>query len=60
VISATGKKLVMRGKETGGKEGREHTHMLAPNAKVTCDGKECKLDDLKPGQKVRGPTRSPT
>jgi len=53
VISATGKKLVMRGKETGGKEGREHTHMLAPNAKVTCDGKECKLNDLKPGQKVR-------
>lgn len=51
VVSVTGNKLVMRGKE--GAEAKEHTHTLAPNARVMCDGKECKLEDLKPGQRIR-------
>jgi hypothetical protein len=50
VVSVSGNKLVMRDR---GKEGKEHTHTLAANAKVSCDGKECKLEDLKPGQGVR-------
>jgi len=50
VVSVSGNKLVMRER---GKEGKEHTHTLAANAKVTCDGKECKLEDLKPGQRIR-------
>lgn len=48
VVSASGHKLVMTDKD-----GKEHTHTLAPNARISCDGKMCKLDDLKPGQKIR-------
>jgi hypothetical protein len=53
VVSVTGNKLVMRGEDKDGKEGREHSHTLARNAKVTCDGKQCVLSDLKPGMRVR-------
>jgi hypothetical protein len=52
VVSVTGNKLVMRDKGDG-KNAKEMTHTLAPNAKVTCDGKACILSDLKPGLKVR-------
>jgi hypothetical protein len=52
VVSVTGNKLVMREKGDG-KNAKEMTHTLAPNAKVTCDGKACILSDLKPGLKVR-------
>ncbi len=42
---------------TAGKEGnalgQEHSLTVAPDARITCDGKECKLDDLKPGMKIR-------
>jgi len=31
----------------------EHTHAVAADAKVTCDGKECKLEDLKKGDQIR-------
>jgi hypothetical protein len=48
VVSATADKLVMKSKD-----GTEHSHTLAANARVMCDGKECKLVDLKPGQKIR-------
>jgi hypothetical protein len=41
------------GKLTMKSEGKEHTHDVAPNAKITCDGKECKLSDLKEGYKVK-------
>jgi ribosomal protein S17 len=57
VVSVTADKLVMKGKTKDGEEAVEHTHTLADNAKVTCDGKECKLEDLKPRQKVRVTTK---
>jgi len=31
----------------------EHTHVVAMDAKITCDGKECKLEDLKKGDHIR-------
>jgi hypothetical protein len=31
----------------------EHTHTLAADATITCDGKACKLSDLKPGTMIR-------
>jgi len=35
------------------KEKKEHTCEVAKDAKITCNGKECKLDDLKKGTKVK-------
>ena len=29
------------------KSGNEHTIKVAPDAKITCDGKTCKLEDLR-------------
>jgi co-chaperonin GroES (HSP10) len=57
VVSVTDGKLVMKTQAKVGEEAMEHTHKLADNAKVTCDGKACKLDDLKPGQKIRVTTK---
>jgi len=45
VVKAGDGKLTMTDKE--GKN--EHTHMVAKDAKITCDGKECKLEDLQKG-----------
>jgi hypothetical protein len=53
VVSVTGNKLIMKGLH----DTSEHTMTLAPDARVMCDGKECKLDDLKPGQKIRVKTQ---
>jgi hypothetical protein len=36
-----------------GKDGKEHSHTLATDAKVTCDGKPCKIGDLEAGMKIR-------
>ena len=47
VVSVAAGKLVMS------VDGKEHTHDVAADAKITCDGKACKLDDLKPGQRIR-------
>jgi hypothetical protein len=49
LVSITGDQLVM----TAGKEGKEHTHTLARDAKLTLDGKACKAADLKAGTKIR-------
>jgi hypothetical protein len=49
VVSITGDKLVMT--NMGGKE--EHTCTLTADVKVTCDGKICKAEDLKPGMRIR-------
>ena len=49
VVSASGGKLTMSDKD--GKN--EHTHDLAKDAKITCNGKECKLEDLKKGTAVK-------
>jgi hypothetical protein len=50
IVKVSADKLTMKGK---GDNAKEHTHTLAPNAKITCDGKACKLDDLRAGQMVR-------
>ncbi len=47
VISVTGNQLHMRNAN-----GTEYTHVLAPNAMVFCDGKVCKLGDLKSGMHI--------
>lgn len=47
VVSTAVGKLVMS------VDGKEHTHTVPADAKVTCDGKNCRLDDLKPGQRIR-------
>lgn len=39
------------------KGGKEHSHTLAADAKVTCDGDACKLADLKTGTKIRVTTK---
>jgi hypothetical protein len=49
VVSAAEGKLVMTDKE--GKN--EHTHMVAAATKVTLDGKDAKLADLKRGDGVK-------
>jgi hypothetical protein len=51
LVSATGNQIVM--KAGTGTEAKEHKHAVAANARIMCDGKECKLADLKPGQKIR-------
>ena len=51
VVSVSGDKLVMKA------DDKEHEHTVAKTAKITCDGKECKLEDLKPGQKIRVTTK---
>jgi hypothetical protein len=47
VVSIKGEKLTMEGKN-----GKEHTHEVVENAKITCDGKACKLTDLKAGLRI--------
>lgn len=48
VVRIEGDKLTM-----ATKEGKEHSHSLAANLKVTCDGKTCTATDLKPGMRIR-------
>jgi hypothetical protein len=48
VVKAEPGKLTMTDKE--GK--KQHTHAIPPTAKVTFEGKACKLEDLKPGAAV--------
>lgn len=52
VVSMTGNKLVMTNQE-----GKECSHTLATDAKLTCDGKVCKAEDLKAGKKIRVTTK---
>ena len=49
VVKAEAGKLTMTDKD--GKN--EHTHAVPAGAKVTCDGKACKLEDLKAGCSVK-------
>ena len=53
VVSVTGSRLVMT--DLGGKN--EHTMNVATDARISCDGKVCKLSELKPGQKIRVMTK---
>ena len=52
IVSMTGDKLVM-----SSKEGTEYSHTLAADAQLTCDGRVCKAETLKPGHKVRVTTK---
>ncbi len=52
-VSVSGNKLMMTNKD-----GKEHSHTLAADAKVTCDGKACKAADLKAGTKIRVTTKN--
>jgi len=52
VVSVAESKLVMTGKD-----GKEHSHAVTASAAVTCDGKACKLEDLKADQKIRVSTK---
>ncbi len=36
-----------------GKDGKEHTCKVGKDTKITCDGKACKLEDLKADTKVK-------
>ena len=51
-VSATSSKLVMTGTD-----GKEHSHTITDDTKVTCDKKECKATDLKSGTKLRVTTK---
>lgn len=48
VVSLIGSNLVMKNLE-----GKEFSHTLAKDAKLTCDGAVCEAEALKPGSKVR-------
>jgi hypothetical protein len=52
LVSAGGDKLVM-----ASKDGKEHTHTLAKDAKLTNTGKACKTEDLTAGHKIRVTTK---
>jgi hypothetical protein len=39
------------------KDAKEHTFAVAADAKITCDGKECKLADLKKDFTVKATTK---
>jgi len=49
VVKAGEGKLTMTDKDGG----KQHTHLVPATAKVICDGKECRLEDLKPGTVVK-------
>lgn len=53
IVSAKNGQIVMKAKDN-----TEHTHKLAADAKIFCDGKACTLSDLKPGEKVRVTTKA--
>jgi hypothetical protein len=48
VVSIKANQLTMEGKN-----GKEVSHEVVNNAKITCDGKECRLTDLKAGTRIR-------
>ena len=48
IVSVTDHKLVMTGKD-----GKKHTHTVAADARISCDGSRCKLEDLKAGLRIR-------
>jgi predicted DNA-binding antitoxin AbrB/MazE fold protein len=52
LVSITADKLTMTNAE-----GKEHSHTLAGELQVTCDGKSCQPADLKPGARIRVTTQ---
>jgi competence protein ComGC len=53
IVKVDANKLTMVGKDAKD----EHTHTLAPDAQVTIDGKQAKLEDLKKDMFVRVTTK---
>jgi hypothetical protein len=49
LVSITGDRLVM----TGAQGNAERTCTLATDVRVTCDGRTCKSEDLRPGMRIR-------
>lgn len=49
VVTLSSSELVLKCK----KDSKESTHAIGAGAKMTLDGKDCKVADLKPGTKVR-------
>ena len=47
VVSVTGNKLVMT------TAGKEHSHVIEPDTKITLDRKPAQLNDLKPGMHIK-------
>lgn len=52
LVSISGNTFVMTDEN-----GKKHSHTIMTNAKVTCDGKSCNMEDLKAGMKIRVSTR---
>lgn len=52
LVSISGNTFVMTNEN-----GKKHSHTIMTNAKVTCDGKSCNMEDLKAGMKIRVSTR---
>jgi Cu/Ag efflux protein CusF len=52
VVKAGDGKLTMTDKDS-----KEHSHAITDEAKISCDGKKCKLEDLKEGTKVKVTTK---
>jgi hypothetical protein len=48
VVKAGDGKLTMTDKQ-----GNQHSHTIPATAIITCDGKDCKLEDLKAGNSVK-------
>jgi hypothetical protein len=38
-------------------DGKEHSHTVSAQTKITCDGKVCKASDLKSKMKIRVTTK---
>ncbi len=53
VVSISGNTLVM-----SGCDGKEHSHTVAADAKVCCDGAACRTADLKVGNRIRVTTQA--
>lgn len=51
-VSLTDNKLAMTNSK-----GKEHSHTLAADATLTCDGQACKAEQLKAGMKIRVTTK---
>jgi hypothetical protein len=51
-VKAEGGKLTMTDKT-----GKEHSHNVAPDAKISVDGRDAKLEDLKRGFKLKVTTK---
>ena len=53
IVKVADGKLTMTDKDGANK----HTHKVPATATITCDGKECKLEDLKTGFSVKVTTK---